>query len=139
MFSHHETMFRDIDRAQVVVVDGEQDNVFAPGRPATPAPVVDESGTVTYKEMRAYETATLPAGSYAFEMTPEPSAPGGDADLRVRVGAKPDATQTYKCPSYKYNSNERCVVTLSAPSKVYFTATGDKAVGSSYVIRAFRR
>lgn len=134
----YEAMFRDVDAAQVVVVDGEEDNTYAPGG-ATSAPVVDESGTVAYKEQRAYETATLAAGTYAFEMTPEPSAPGGDADLRVRVGAKPDATQTYKCPSYKYNSNERCVIKLSAPSKVYFTATGDKSVASSYVIRAFRR
>ncbi|MCC6645014.1 MAG: hypothetical protein IT374_05505 [Polyangiaceae bacterium] len=134
----YEAMFRDIDRAQVVVVDGEEDNTFTPGAEAPP-PVVEESGTVTYKEQRAYETSTLPAGTYAFEMTPEPSTPGGDADLRVRVGAKPDATQTYKCPSYRYNSNERCVVTLASPAKVYFTATGDKSTASSYVIRAFRR
>lgn len=135
----YETMFRDIDRSQVVVVNGEEDNVYTPSSGAAAAPIVDESGTVTYKEVRSYETATLAAGTYTFEMTPDAASTGGDADLRVRVGAKPDGTQANKCPSYKYNSNERCVVTLATPSKVYFTATGDKAVGSSYVIRAFRR
>ncbi len=134
----YEAMFRDVDASQVVVVDGEEDNTFVPGREAA-APLVDESGSVGYKEVRAYETDVLPAGTCTFEMTPEPSAAGGDADLRVRVGKAPDGTQTFKCPSYKYNSNERCVVKVTAPSKVYFTATGDKSTPSSYVIRAWCR
>jgi hypothetical protein len=56
------------------------------------------------------------------------------------VGAAPDGTQTYKCPSYRYNSNERCSVTLTAPGHVFLTATGDKGTqASSFLVRAFSR
>jgi hypothetical protein len=135
----YEVIFQDVDPAQVVVVDGEQDNAFVPGTPAKKL-VFADSGTVAYKETKAWQTDLLPAGTYAFEMTPEASAPGGDADLRVRAGSAPDGTQTYKCPSYRYNSNERCSVTLTAPGHVFLTATGDKGTqASSFLVRAFSR
>jgi hypothetical protein len=134
------TMFRDIDASQVVVATGEEDNVYGPAQGGLSGSVVFElSGTVAYKQVMSWQTPVLAAGKYAFEMTPEPSAPGGDADLRVRAGVMPDGTQTYKCPSYKYNSNERCVLTLSSASTVYVTATGDKSSQvSSFLVRAFR-
>lgn len=133
----YEQIFASVDPSQVVVADGEQDNVFVPGTPIA-APVFETSGTVTYKQSVAYTTETLQPGRYAFEMSNDPSAPGGDADLRVRAGAAPDGTQTYKCPSYRYNSNERCTLTITAPTKVFVTATGDSQAQASYLVRAFK-
>lgn len=135
----YEQIFKDIDKAQSVVVTGEEDNVFVPGPAQSLRLVQDEAGTVGYKETVSFETAELPAGKYVFEMTPEPGAPGGDADLRVRAGAKPTTDKTYKCPSYLYNSNERCTLSLTKAQKVYFTVTGDKSVPSSFVVRAFKQ
>ncbi len=135
----YEAIFKGIDEAQVVVVTGETDNVYSASYVAeTGWEGLELSGSVGYKETKSYSTDVLPAGSYVFEMTPELSLPGGDADLHLKVGSAPSQTSTYKCPSYKYNSNERCFVTLSAPSQVFFSATGDKkSVTSSYVLRAF--
>jgi hypothetical protein len=135
----YESIFKGIDEAQVVVVTGETDNVFTPSYVAPEGwDGLELAGAVGYKETKSYSTDVLAAGTYVFEMTPEVTLPGGDADLHLRVGSAPTQTSTYKCPSYKYNSNERCFVTLSAPAQVFFTATGDKKnVSSSYLVRAF--
>jgi len=133
-------MFKGIDPSQVVVATGEEDNVFSPSfNPGARWAGQDESGTVSYKETKSYQTAPLPPGKYVFELSPEPGTPGGDADLRVRVGAQPTPDKTYKCPSYLYNSNERCVVTVTKTSPIFFTVTGDKSTMSSpYLLRAFQ-
>lgn len=139
-FQTYEQIFKGIDDAQSVVVTGEQDNVFA--IPYTPKPRwagLEESGSVGYQATKSYVTEVLQPGKYVFEMTPEPSAPGGDADLFVKVGSDPAFAKETKCPSYKYNSNERCFVTVSSAAKVYLGAKGDKTgVSSSYLVRAFQ-
>lgn len=128
-------IFKEIASVQVVVGTGEEDNVFTSSRTIAP-PVFRADGAVNEDETVAYNV-TLPAGKYAFTMTPDAASPGGDADLYLRVGAAPTAISTYKCQSYIYNSNERCSITLSAPSKVYLLAKGDKAVLSKYRIDGF--
>ncbi len=132
-------IFSGISTTQVVNVTGEEDNAYSASSP--PAAVwqgVNESGSVGYKEMKSYETAVLPAGKYIFTLAPNTTSVGGDADLRVRVGAAPDTTQTHKCKSYVYNSNELCEITVATASKVYMTVTGDKrSVSSAYVMKAF--
>ncbi|MEO7329509.1 MAG: hypothetical protein ABI193_13075 [Minicystis sp.] len=135
----YEAIFKGIDEAQVVVVNGETDNVYTPAYVAPQGwKGLELAGAVGYKETKSYATEQLGAGSYVFEMTPEITLPGGDADLHLKVGSAPTQTATFKCPSYKANSNERCIVKLDAPGKVFFTATGDKkSVSSSYLIRAF--
>ncbi len=133
------SIFRGIDTAQVVTVTGEEDNVYNASYVSKPRWGRTETGAVAKNASISYETETLPAGSYSFVMSPEASAPGGDADLYVRVGAAPTATSTYKCPSYVANSNEKCVVKLTAPSKVFFRAVGDKTgVSSRYRINAYQ-
>ncbi|MBK7396303.1 MAG: hypothetical protein IPJ34_08390 [Myxococcales bacterium] len=133
------SIFRGIDTAQVVTVTGEEDNVYNASYASKPRWGRTETGAVAKNASISYETETLPAGSYSFVMSPEASAPGGDADLYVRVGAAPTATSTYKCPSYVANSNEKCVVKLTAPSKVFFRAVGDKTgVSSRYRINAYQ-
>lgn len=124
------TIFREIDESQVVVVTGEEDNVFnASYRPTSTWAGFHTAGAVKKDEQVSFVTEKLPAGTYTFAMTPEGA--GGDADLYLRVGAAPSTTATYKCKSYVYNSNERCQVTLTAPAAVYMIAKGDKASVSS--------
>jgi hypothetical protein len=133
-------IFKGVDPSQVVVVTGEEDNVYTPSfNPGSRWAGLAESDTVSYKQALSYKTDTLPAGKYVFELLPEAAAPGGDADLRVRVGSAPTPDKTYRCASYLYNSNERCVVTLATPSRVFFSVTGDKSTqASSFQFHAFQ-
>jgi hypothetical protein len=129
-----------IDPSQIAVVTGEEDNVYVPGYStgATYAGFV-ASGSVTKGQIIPYETGVLPAGKYEFEMTADAIHPGGDGDLRVRAGAPPGTSLTWKCPSYVRNTNERCALTLSAPANVYLTATGDSSTQASwFVVRGWQ-
>ena len=128
-------LFKDIDPSQVAVVTGEEDNLFTPGYdPHTTWNGFAADGAVGKAQTIRYQTETLPAGSYVFAMTPDPSASGGDADLRIRAGSAPTITATYKCKSYIYNSNERCAITLAQPAKIYVAATGDSTALARYRI-----
>src|SRR5262249_30067733 len=86
----YENIFAQIATSQVVVVTGEEDNAFSPGTGGKWLGGF-ETGAVTKGQMFAYETDTLPAGKYAFQLTPDTASPGGDADLRVKAGAEPAA------------------------------------------------
>ncbi|HEX6659679.1 MAG TPA: hypothetical protein VF065_16425 [Ilumatobacter sp.] len=136
----YQNIFKNMDRVQVVVVTGEEDNVFSSTYDdGVTWNGLEAEGAVGKSQTVSYVTETLPAGKYVFTTTPDPAAPGGDADLRVRVGAAPTITSTYKCPSYQYNSNEKCSITLTAPAKVYLAVTGDKlGVNSRYYLRGFQ-
>jgi hypothetical protein len=133
----YDEILAQIDPAQVVVVTGEEDNVFTPSfDPGTEWNGFHSTGTVGYKQTLNFQTDTLPAGNYAFTMTPDVAHSGGDGDLRIRVGS---GTAT-KCPSYKYNSNERCSIKLTAPAVLYLSATGDsQAATASFVIDGWQQ
>lgn len=114
----YEEIFGGIDRSQVVVVTGEEDNAFTPG-PVDPGwSGLTDSGTVARSAERRWQIADLAAGRYRFTMTGT-----GDADLYVRVGAAP-TTRTYDCRPYKSNSTEECSVTLSAPGTIHVMVRG---------------
>ena len=134
-------IFRDVSADHVVVATGEEDNVFVPGMQSKAWPLaapITEAGFVGKSESVLYTSELLPAGKYVFTLLPDAAFPGGDADLRVRAGAAPDLTQTWKCRSYVGNSNERCVLQLAAPAKVFMSVTGDAAgVQSHFELRAF--
>ncbi len=131
-------IFRAVDPIQVVVAVGEEDNVFhAAYDPGTNWAGMTAAGAVGYRETQSYSTDTLPAGTYVFTLTPDVAVAGGDADARIRVGAAPTLTTTYRCKSYVANSNERCVVKLTAPAKVYLTVTGDTSGSSRYRLDGF--
>ena len=133
------TIFRDVDSAQVAVVTGEEDNVFTPGYdPGASWNGFDQSGIVGYKQTLSWTTETLQPGTYVFASSAEPSNSSGDADLRVRVGAPPTITSTYKCKSYVANSNERCQLTLSAPAKIYLSVTGDSTALARFNVDGFQ-
>ena len=124
----YEILFKEFDSSQVVLVTGEQDNVYFPGygegETPTDGPVPDawiglsESGTVPARAEKHFETPPLSAGTYAFEMTGT-----GDADLYVRVGVAP-TSKLYDCRPYRTNSDEQCVVTLSTPAPIHVMVQG---------------
>jgi len=121
----YERMFKDIDSHQIVLVTGEQDNVYVPGyvegeNPPPPAgwEGMSESGAVTKGQEVRWETPSLAAGTYTFNMTGT-----GDADLYVRVGTAPTTT-LYDCRPYKAGSKENCSVAISTPAPVHVMVRG---------------
>jgi hypothetical protein len=109
-----------IDRSQVVLVTGEEDNVFQPGG-GNPPPAwagLDESGTVAKAAEKRFQTPVLAAGSYTFEITGT-----SDADLYVRANEAPTTTK-YDCRPYKSGSAEKCTMTLAAPALFHVMVRG---------------
>ncbi len=129
----YEQMFVNIDDSEVVLVSGEQDNVFVPGFDGddrdddgtTDWEGLRESGTVARNEEHRFVTPQLAAGRYVFEITGT-----SDADLYVRTGAEP-TTQTFECRPYKTGSDESCVVELSTPAPIHVMVRG-WATSSTY-------
>ncbi|MFO0676176.1 MAG: hypothetical protein U0169_06560 [Polyangiaceae bacterium] len=87
----YDQIFTGIDRSEVVLVTGEEDNVFTPGMkigsggtvdPVTPFSFKLEGSPARNEEVRGV-AKQLAAGSYTFTMTGT-----GDADLHVKVGSK---------------------------------------------------
>ena len=116
----YEQIFAGVDRSQVVLVSGEQDNVFVPGGGGTPEAWAGLTGrgTLAKNAWQKFTTPTLAAGTYQFDMTGT-----NDADLYVRIGSEP-TTSAYDCRPYKSGSNESCQVTLSAPAKIFVSVRG---------------
>ncbi len=121
----YEQIFTGIDSKEVVLVSGEQDNVYVPGYgdtdPIEPDPEpwagLNEEGSVERNEERRFETPTLPAGTYRFEMSGT-----SDADLYVRVGEEP-TFDLYDCRPWSTGSEETCEATLSAPTVIHVMVT----------------
>ncbi len=126
----YEQMFSRVDSSQLVLVTGEQDNVFTPGgggQPQTWAGL-NESGSVTKGQTKKYSTPTLAAGTYQFAITGN----SGDADLYVKVGREPTAT-SYDCRPYKTGSNETCQVTLAQSAAIFVNVNGYSAASYKLV------
>ncbi len=118
----YEQMFRNVDRSQVILVSGEEDNTFTPGgdaeEPTDSWSGLDESGTVARSKENHFETPALPAGTYVFELTGTK-----DADLYVRIGNAPTKSD-FDCRPYKTSSNETCRVELTSPTKIHVMVRG---------------
>ena len=136
-----EQMFASIDRTQVVLVTGEEDNAFTPGMPIGPGGdggggggdlySREESGAVTKGQEASYETPELPAGKYTVSIAHDAALPGGDADLYVKAGSAPTLS-VYDCRPYQGGSVEQCSVTLAAPAKIYAKVIGYAARSNAY-------
>lgn len=118
-----EQIFVGIGKSQVVLVAGEQDNVYFPGygeNPVEPGEFtpMDESGTVLKDADVHYQTGVLKAGVYTFSLSGD-----GDADLYVRVGEAPNK-DLYDCRPYRYGSKESCRVELTSPAEVFVMVRG---------------
>ena len=127
----YEQIFTNIDDSQLVMVTGEQDNEFTPGGGGQPQPWagLDESGSVAHGATKSWETPTLEAGTYKFDMTGT-----GDADLYVQIGGKP-TTSSYDCRPYKTGSNESCTVNLAQPTTIGVMVRGYASSTSSFTLK----
>jgi hypothetical protein len=123
-----EQMFANIDRDQVVLVSGEQDNTFTPGGGGNPEPWagLTGSGSLARAATKSFATPTVAAGDYEFTITGT-----NDADLYVRVGQAP-TTSAYDCRPYKTGSNESCKVTLAQPSTIHVMVRGYSSATSTF-------
>ncbi len=118
----YEDMLRNVDASQVVVVTGEEDNVFDPG-PVAPWTGMDEAGAVSRNEEQHFVTTMLSEGNYTFTLNHDPTHPGGDADLYIGIGQQPTTT-SYACRPYKSGSDEECAVQLATPARIFVTVRG---------------
>lgn len=122
----YEVMFKEIDSSQIVLVTGEQDNVYYPGyseggEPNQPEPAwagLSEAGTLAAGAEVRFETPALAAGTYRFAITGT-----GDADLYVRVGEAPTEA-LYDCRPYRTDANETCEVKLTTAAPVHVMVEG---------------
>jgi hypothetical protein len=140
----YDQMFKAVDRSQIVLATGEEDNVFFPGYGAPTGPTgptninawagLDATDKVAKNETKRYTTIDLAPGKYTFTLAHNPAAPGGDADLYVRVGAAPTAS-TYDCRPYASGSAETCEVTLASTQKVFVNVVGYSAQKASYILK----
>jgi hypothetical protein len=135
----YEQMFRSVDRAQVVLVTGEHDNVYVPGFGGgggggggefTP---LREVTSVAQGQTLAFETGAAPAGTYVVRLAHDAAHGGGDADLYVRVGQAPTTT-AYDCRPWLSGSAEECSVTVSAPATIHAHVAGYAAGDSHFVL-----
>ncbi|MEM9191940.1 MAG: hypothetical protein AAGF12_22395 [Myxococcota bacterium] len=117
----YEQIFRDIDRAQVVLVSGEADNEFVPGGGGEPGggfEGLEESGYVAQDGRHRFSTPVLDTGSYTFVLSGD-----GDADLYLRVGTEP-SEEVFDCRPYHYGSAEECQVEIGTPAPVHLMVHG---------------
>jgi len=133
----YEKMFTQIDRSQVVLVSGEQDNVFVPGGGGGGGGDsnwggLTRSGTVSKNQEDRIATPLLAAGTYLFELSGS-----SDADLYVRVGQAPTTT-LFDCRPFKAGSSEVCEVSLSSAAVVHVMVRG-WATSSSFTLEGSKR
>jgi hypothetical protein len=126
----YEQIFRNIAAAQVVLVTGEQDNVFTPGGGGTPTPWagLSDGATLAKNIEKRWSTGVVAAGNYSFTL-----AGNNDADLYVRVGSEPTTT-TFDCRPYKTGSAETCNVALSQPSTIHVMVRGYSTAASTFTV-----
>ena len=113
----YEQIFATIDTAQVVLVTGEEDNVFTPGMPIGGGggggggawTGLDESGSVARADEKRYATPQLPAGTLHVR------ARGDRRRGPLREARRAPTTSSYDCRPYKNGSAETCTVTLAQP------------------------
>ncbi len=116
-----EQIMAAIDPAQIVLVTGEQDNVYVPGGGGTdpePWSRMDEAFAVAQGDSVYFETPVIEPGTFIFEIRGD-----GDADLYVRIGQEPDL-RNYDCRPYQYGSNERCQVALPTAAPIHVMVHG---------------
>ncbi len=145
-------IFDGIDDSQVVVVTGEEDNVYAPGFDPNDDGGDDDggddggddddtdawegfefAGSVGADEEFHAETPVVAAGSYVFTLAEDPASPGGDADLYVRVGAAPTVDE-WDCRPYDWGSDEECAVTLDGDDAIFVMVRGYADEASHYLL-----
>ncbi|MGE0550989.1 MAG: PPC domain-containing protein [Kofleriaceae bacterium] len=121
-----EQLFYNIDRTQIALVVGEQDNTYTPG-PSGPVEAwegLKVTFPVAQYEMKQFSTPIIEAGRYLFAMSGT-----NDADLYVRVGSEPTLSK-YDCRPYKVGSTETCEITIARPTQIFVGVRGFSPLGS---------
>ncbi len=127
----YQSIFNSIDTSQVVLVSGEQDNVFFPGigggggTDPQPGALLDETADVDAGEELPFKTGVLAKGSYTVTLSAD-GADTGDADLYVKAGAAPTRS-VYDCRPYIGGSAETCKVTLTEAKAIFVMVHGYSA------------
>jgi hypothetical protein len=121
----YEKIFTSIDSYQVVLVSGEEDNVYFPGYGGGGGGGGEENwaglaraGSLNRGQEVRETTPVLAPGTYRFAIQGT-----GDADLYVRVGEAPTVS-LYDCRPYKASSNEVCEVSIGSPAAVHVMVRG---------------
>ena len=132
-----EKIFTSIDRSQVVLVSGEQDNLYVPGGGGGGGGEpnwggLSRSGSVTRNQENRISTPLLAPGTYLFALSGT-----SDADLYVRVGQEPTTT-LYDCRPFKAGSSELCEVSLSTDAVIHVMVRG-WATSSSFTLQGSKR
>jgi len=115
----YEAMFAKVDPSQVILVTGEEDNVFVPGYDPNrvEGPQVwggiSHEATLDGNEQWTFETPILEPGTYRFSIEGV-----GDADLYIRVGLAPNLEE-FDCRPFSLGSQEACDVELTTPTAVH--------------------
>lgn len=118
----YQEIFESVDRSQIIVVTGEEDNVFTPGGVEKPWELT-EAGVVSRGEQATFALGTLPAGDYVINLLEDQAAPGGDADLYVGLGEAPTLA-SYDFRPWLDGSNEEVRFTLTKPTAVHLMVHG---------------
>jgi len=118
----YQDIFAKIDKSQVVVVTGEEDNAFTPDGIETKWEFND-GGSVAKGEDEKFSLGTLPAGKYVVSIHEDQASPGGDADLYVGLGSAP-TLDTYDFRPWIDGSNEEVHFTLEKSTKVFVMVHG---------------
>ena len=126
----YDQIFEGIDRSEVVLVTGEEDNVFVPGMAigsggggggggggTTTFTPFEESGSVARDAEKKY-SYEVPAGDYRIVLSGT-----GDADLYVKALGEVDR-RTYDCRPYKNGSAEVCNVSMPEGGKLNVMVRG---------------
>ncbi len=121
----YEEIFARVDREQVILVTGEEDNVFVPGYHPDAPPLMTtpwagllREGQLSQGEEWRFSTPALEPGTYRFMMEGT-----GDADLYIRIGHEP-TVENFDCRPYSVGSVESCEVELSTPAQIHGMVRG---------------
>lgn len=120
----YEQMFASIDASQVVLVSGEEDNVYVPGgHSGGEFETLVFEGAVARNEDETFSPGMLEPGTYTFTLSHDADNPGGDADLYVRLGAEPTASD-WDCRPFENGTDEVCTLTLTSPAQPFALVNG---------------
>jgi len=131
----YDEIFANIDDAEVVLVTGEEDNVYSPDvDPGDLWAGMKEAGKVAPGKSVSYAAGELGPGEYVVTLAHDPDHEGGDADLYVRLGKEPTAS-SYDFRPYLDGSDEKVTFKLESKTKVFLMVRGyDQAGGDSYFL-----
>ncbi len=123
----YDQIFAKIDASEVVLVTGEEDNVFRPGMsiggdPNTGRGFPVEEASVVEREGEKHSSLSVPAGKYVVELSGD-----FDADLYVRKDSAP-TEKDFDCRPFEPNSLETCKVEFSKPGNLHVMVRGNAPI-----------